>query len=322
MSEDIHKTYSYIEDDNDWYLRESIIKLLVYGKESDTYKEELNALLKTKATKISENTQSILKLLDFTLENGCFTEKKLKILPNLFSGSIESADYVKLLNIIHEISKSKLLTPSILQYLISYLGTVDLNDESYIKNHQMITILYMLFYFFYGENGENFLKGYEKNPAKIKMIDEIGTYLSDSDDVSLQGKIEFNFLKACEFLKKLLHNKKHSELNYKARDICQHFTIKLDLSLMIRLCVNGVKQENEDIDNLVMFIGSSGSGKSSTINYLYGIDYKLVCSMKTQKYFLKQIEENVMAPAKVGHGTFSETLYPKIVKKGNLIFKF
>lgn len=63
----------------------------------------------------------------------------------------------------------------------------------------------MLFYFFYGENGENFLKGDEKNPEKIKTIDEIGTYLSDSDDVSLQGKIELNFLKACEFLKKLLH---------------------------------------------------------------------------------------------------------------------
>lgn len=130
MSGDFYKTYSYIEKDNDWYLRESIIKLLVYPKESDAYKEELNGLLKTEATKISEKTQSILKLLDFTLENGCLTEKKIKILPNLFSGSIESADYVKFLNIIHEISKSKLLTPSILNYSISYLEKVDLNDES------------------------------------------------------------------------------------------------------------------------------------------------------------------------------------------------
>ena len=209
----------------------------------------------------------------------------------------------------HDISKPQLLTASILNYLITYLDDVDLEDESCIKNHHMITILYMLLYFFYGENGCNFLKGHENNLDKRS---EIGKYLSDLD-VSLQDKIEPIFLKTCDFLKNLLHHKKYPILNFKARDMCHHFSIKLDLSLMIRLCIEGVRLENEDIENLILFIGNSGSGKSTTINYLYGIVYRLICSMKTQKYFLKQVDENVIAPAKVGHGNVSETLFPKII---------
>lgn len=217
----------------------------------------------------------------------------------------------------HDISKAQLLTPSILEYLITYLEKVDLNVDSCIKNHHMITILYMLFYFFYSENGCNFLKGHENNMDKKTTIIEIGMYLSDLD-VSLQDKIEPIFLKTCDFLKNLLHHKKYPILNFKARDMCHHFSIKLDLSLMIRLCIEGVKLENEDIENLVLFIGTSGSGKSTTINYLYGIKYKIVCSKKNHKYYLKQIDKDVIAPAKVGHGNVSETLFPKIVQiKGN-----
>ena len=307
------------EDENKKHkdLSESVIKLLVYPKNSEAYNKELTIILETKTSELDQNTKEILKKFDHSLKDEFFSEKKIKSWPNIFSGSIESVDYIKYLNIMYEISKSKLLTPSILDYLISYLEKVNLQDDSCIKNHHMITILYMLLYFFYGENGCNFLKGHENNLDKKTSIIEIGMYLSDLD-VSLQDKIEPTFLKTCEFLKNLLHQKKYRILNFKARDMCHHFSIKLDLSLMIRLCIEGVRLENEDIENLIMFIGNSGSGKSTTINYLYGIKYKIVCSKKNHKYYLKQVDENVIAPAKVGHGNVSETLFPKIIQiKGN-----
>jgi hypothetical protein len=306
------------ENKSDKNQSESVIKLLVFPKNSEEYKNELSVLLETKASEISHTTKEILLKFDLTLNNECLVEKDIKSLPNLFSGSIESTDYEKYLNVLmHDISKAQLLTPLILEYLISYLEKVDLEDESCIKNHHMITILYMLLYFFYGENGCNFLKGQENNLDKKTTIIEIGMYLSDLD-VSLQDKIEPIFLRTCGFLKKLLHHKKYPILNFKARDMCHHFSIKLDLSLMIRLCIEGVRLENEDIENLVLFIGNSGSGKSTTINYLYGIKYKIVCSKKNHKYYLKQVDKDVIAPAKVGHGNVSETLFPKIIQiKGN-----
>ena len=304
------------ENKSDKNQSESVIKLLVFPKNSEVYKKELSVLLETKASEISHKTREILLKFDVNLNNECLVEKDIKSLPNLFSGSIESTDYEKYLNVLmHDISKAQLLTPSILEYLISYLDTVDLNDKSCIENHNMITILYMLFYFFYDydENGFDFLKGRENNLDKNSTTIEIGMYLSDLD-VSLKDKIEPTFLRTCEFLKKLLHHKKYRILNFKARDMCHHFSIKLDLSLMIRLCIEGVRLENEDIENLIMFIGNTGSGKSTTINYSCGIKYKIKCSKNNHKYYLKQVDKDAIAPAKVGHGNVSETLFPKIIQ--------
>ena len=319
-NQDFYMVYSNKANDEKKDLSESVIILLVYPKNSETYNQALSVLVGKKVSELDYKSKEILRNFDHdhSLNNECLTEKKLKSLPNLFLGSIESADYGNYLNVMmYEISKSQLLTPSILEYLTSYLDNVNLNDDSCVNNHRIFSILYMLLHFYYGENGCNLLKGHESKSEDIcKAIMEIEKYLSDFDS-SFQEKIDPTFLKSLDFLKKLLHHKIYSILNFKARDICHYFGIKLDLSLLISLCIDGVKLDNEVIENLVMFIGNIGSGKSTTINYLYGIDYKIMCSKKTQKYFLKQLDENVIAPVKVGHGNLTETLFPKIVKNGN-----
>lgn len=313
-NQDFYMAYSNKANDEKKDLSESVIKLLVYPKNSETYNQALSVLLEKRA---SELDLKILREFDHLFNNQCFTEKKIKNLPNLFSDSIENVDYAKYLTVMmYEISKSQLLNLSILEYLISYLDNVNLNDDSCVNNHHMITILFILLHFYYGQNGCNFRKGHESKPDdRCKTIIEIEKYLSDFDS-SFQEKIEPKFLKSCEFLKKLLHHKRYPILNFKARDICYHFGIQLDLSLMIRLSIDDLKQKYENNENLVLLIGNTGSGKSTIINCLLNIDYKLVCSTKDKKYYLDQVDKNVIAPVKVGHGEVPETLYPKIVKKG------
>ena len=54
---------------------ESVIKLLVYEKHSETYNANLSILLKTKASDLDDKTKVILKIFDHSLKNEYFWEK-------------------------------------------------------------------------------------------------------------------------------------------------------------------------------------------------------------------------------------------------------
>ncbi len=61
----------------------------------------------------------------------------------------------------------------------------------------------------------------------------------------------------------------------------------------------------------MLVIGLSGSGKSTLINYLTGVEYIFEEDEIMGLTFLKPSKDNkISIPAKVGHSSKSQTLYP------------
>ena len=68
----------------------------------------------------------------------------------------------------------------------------------------------------------------------------------------------------------------------------------------------------------VLFIGKTGAGKSTLINYLMGVTYKR--SRKKAKKYAKAVAGNEVAC--VGHSMTSETLYPQTFSKSGVGFSY
>jgi predicted GTPase len=102
-------------------------------------------------------------------------------------------------------------------------------------------------------------------------------------------------------------------VRFKARDLCKRLYIDLDLAFLIRLGLGDMleKSSEKKTANLMLVVGYTGAGKSTTINYLAGVEY-MPCFRP--KFHLKQKDPNQVAPAQVGHGHNSETLFPNTVK--------
>lgn len=288
------------------------------GPESDNYEK---ALKKLKESLVLTELKTVLyKFPDVYKENSINTylkEADLRRLPNFFQDKID----LNLLAILYEWSNGRSLTQNTLDLLKSYLSDLNLNDPKNFNNHHVISAAYILFYYYYGKDGCNLNKNYDSfNDEQLNCLKKhIGMYLSNgaSDD---DEKIIVPELKvSCRVIKQMLHafNKGSS---FDARDLCRNFNINLDISLLIRLCIDGIRQnEDEKGEYLFLVIGNSGSGKSTTVNYLAGIEYKPVYG---RKFYLKQADETVIAPARVGHGHMSETLFPSIITKVNTIFNY
>ena len=291
-------------------IRENLIKVLVYQKTSPIFTEAFNYLSSLdEYTSIDEETKCLLIRLTYfeSKTNGTKDfrfawKEETKTLHNLFCGSQASQDYSKFLDILYDISSKELLSEDILNYLSSYLSLkMDKIDPS---NQKMITILFMLFHYYWGKDGSKI-----NEESKEKLF----AYFNLNEIERIDAELDEPFRIACQFLRKLL-NHATADLKFKARDFCEFFGINLSLFLMISLCIDGISQIRESVGKLVLFVGTSGAGKSSTINYLDGVKYRLYCGNRSKKYYLKTSEDNIKEErAKVGHGPYSETLYPKVI---------
>jgi len=113
------------------------------------------------------------------------------------------------------------------------------------------------------------------------------------------------------------------ETRLAARSICEVFRIPLELPQMLSLSIDGVKpEEKKEVDKLVLVIGTTGSGKSTLINCLSGIEYELCEDINFGSTFLQPKEGQPVPPAKVGHDVSSQTLYPQIIPASDGSFYF
>lgn len=113
------------------------------------------------------------------------------------------------------------------------------------------------------------------------------------------------------------------ELRLDARHICEVFQLPLELPKMLSLSIDGVKLDDEQkVNGLVLVIGTTGSGKSTLINILTGIQYELQVDPNTGTSFLQPIEGQPVPPAKVGHDVTAQTLYPQVIPTRDRAFFF
>lgn len=307
------QSYSHSQHD-------SVQQILICSKTSQEYNQELRHLLA--ASTLDKQSIEILNKFDNIYnENNPLeaplNEADLARLPNLFTGPIESIDYKEFIQLLFDLSKLKLLTRPTLKYLQEHLNRVDFANLSNLRSHILVTILYILFYQYYGENGCNLAVDSANYETRSKIRDQISKFLS-KPFVNIEDESEFKKLVPrdlhgpCSALNQLLHHKNDRQLRFSARDICHHLSIKLELTLMICLCIDAIKTEEaeEQVKNLVLVIGNTGAGKSTSINYLTGVEYER--KIKHGKYYLKQKNVDQLAPARVGHGDKSETLYPQV----------
>lgn len=241
------------------------------------------------------------------------TEDQLKTLPNLFKKSADYVDYRLFQQLIFKLAEKKFLSDKIIDFLNSYLK--DANEEILLNsklNHMPLFILNMLLNYYYGYDKVN-LKNCER------ASQEINNFLSNLSN-SLDY-VEREFHTSLYFLRKLLYSNNRI-MNLEARDICQKFKIELGLALLIKLCCEGLKSDDQqNIKNLILVIGKSGHGKSTSINYLYGVKYKTKYSRTlARRYLLPKSKNNIPSPARVGLGIESETLFPKIINIENFSF--
>ena len=97
-----------------------------------------------------------------------------------------------------------------------------------------------------------------------------------------------------------------------------------DLDEFISLIFKMVQQIEaiKSSEDVIFFLGASGSGKSTTINYLRGCLYKLITA-GTKIFYQAQAIESCKVVAEVGHDNLnSKTLYPSIYNSSSNDIKY
>eukprot|EP01034_Spumella_vulgaris_P031365 gene31365-38742_t len=100
-----------------------------------------------------------------------------------------------------------------------------------------------------------------------------------------------------------------------ARNLCEVFDVRLSLALMLSLSIDGVanpKSDHEKVDHMVVFLGLTGAGKSTTINYLTDTEY-IAVEDSGFNLTLEEAPNQARTPTSVGYSSTSKTLYPQVV---------
>ena len=147
-------------------------------------------------------------------------------------------------------------------------------------------------------------------------LDAWSNYMqSDESDESVElfdGQFELRYLKSA------LSNESQT-LRIQARDILLALGIKLNVNQMLSLSVDGLQTTNMDSDDMFLLMGETGSGKSTLINCLAGVEYNYKESADKVSFYLEPKSGHV-EPCKTAFGTQSCSLYCQDVQVQGMHF--
>ncbi|CAF0816468.1 unnamed protein product [Brachionus calyciflorus] len=269
--------------------------LLIYNNNSKEdekqYKEYLSHLNgKTKLLSF-RNVKSFLSELG--IKTFVINEKILTKIPNIFDTLPESYEHFALNKYLIDFAINSTFSEHLLKLISINLNSIIENDKFL---HVTLTFLAILFTIYF----KNISKDELENTKKYLL-----EYLDDfqCDDFIPKDIAIFKHLK---FL--LYHQ--NNLIKTKAFSLCNSLNIPLSLTKMISL---SKQNANDNFKNLILFLGPTGSGKTTLINYLSGVEY--------QRHHLhnflipKKGSKNVL---QVGYGSSSETITPQSVRLENL----
>lgn len=269
--------------------------LLLFPKNSKSYEFVFNYFLNmnvAKETKGSPKKLTDLKndlsmLLNQNILTLPLTGEQLSQLPNLFDGQTSTFlfTYVKI----------RQLFP----VTVSYFRSLMEEKKPALQPSIVLNVISMLLH-------------YDDIENKRQIMPAVRTFLGQLKAEPVD--IPLDLIPVLKKLRKFLHHRDR-ELRLEARSITEAFKIRLELPDMLSLSIDGIKRSSEKVDDLVLVIGDTRSGKSTLINYLGGIEHELVRDQSTRKnYLTPKLEPEQKLFAKVGHSSVSETLYPLIAQ--------
>ena len=224
---------------------------------------------------------------------------------NLFQiKNLDSYEYEQTMEILFEsidlVDKNKQLDKSVYDMLLSNLKKYFHSSE--YKNVSFSS-LHLLLYYFYRKKYKNNRHDFEKKYNIENFLD--GSSMFEIEQL-LQESV--NEAKVVEHLRLFL-NDNDRVYKTKTHKLCHHLNITLSLSKMLEFAF--FNHPYESISNLVMFIGSTGVGKSTVLNYLNGTEYELLDDETT--FAPKDGSYNKLKCAPP-NSLSSETLYSEILK--------
>jgi energy-coupling factor transporter ATP-binding protein EcfA2 len=269
---------------------EKLETLLVFPKDSGEYRSAFSYFLQL--TKIENSAKAHLSMLlnDKRLSLP-LTEDKLQKLPHLLNKETD----ISVIDLLSNLAKEKKLNPLILAY---FLGMLEKRHE--YSNSFILNIIFILLQNYYGSLASR---------DKESMNDAIKLFLSNREIASVG--ITGNLLLPLSILREYLYSSQ--DLRLEARDIITALNISLDLSSMLSLSIEGIKYSSEQVEDVVLVIGPTKSGKSTLINYVAGVEYKQGCDQTTGTYYLQHIPGQKPPLVREKHDSRSGTLYPFVV---------
>lgn len=243
---------------------------------------------------------------------------ELEKLPNLFEVQPDSPQYSYLNHLLHSWIKSKKLFKALIDNFQKILS--EFNQQ---PTPVVLTAISVILQEYYGQDGANLTVGKEKRSIIKKQIRE---YLCGYD-ISARGNetdIPNELLAAFKALRTILNQSQadSQQARLQARDICEALKLPLDLAHMLALSLDGITSQgaSDKVEDVVLVVGNTGAGKSTTVNLLSGIKHEYVRDKKDRKEFLQPLPDQKPAPARVGHGLKSQTLYPQVIRSDNITF--
>ena len=269
--------------------------------------------------------------------------KKLRLTVNDSDNSIEEEELEKLPNLFSDNSQRKKVIVSnienpesyyyntydyeqILEIIFNSIELVQQNQQFFDEVHERllknieqyfdsnkyllvaITCLYALL-FYYLKIKYKDVKYFEKNKT---LKDYFDSY------ININIQINSNEMKLFEYLKKFL-NHEHMFYKIKAFQICQNLEIPLNLVKMLEFSLEYIGLRK--ILNLVVFIGRSGVGKTTLINYLTGTEYEILDDPIYENFLIPKKEHfNKLRTTEPQSSFQSQTMYCEVVPLDHEIY--